>query len=273
VGARFADRWRLTLPLVLPAMGGLAYLYIFGAPGRLLAVNAAALGTATLWVLFGRTAAAPTLRLGIAAALAAALFVPQVTGPGLGGVSRWIPAGPLVLHSGALFLPLLVVLAAQSARWGPVLLAAATFALAVQPDAASLLALALGSAVLAATSRSLLFGLISAAALVAAVLTLSAGALEPQLYTEGVLAHVASQSLGGAIVLGLLLLAAPVLVLAAPAPKPEAAALAAVMFGFGAMAILGPFPFPLIGYGASPILGFGVALGALGRLSPARESR
>ena len=31
------------------------------------------------------------------------------------------------------------------------------------------------------------------------------------------------------------------------------------------MAMLAPFPFPLIGYGASPVLGFGLALGAASR--------
>ncbi len=273
MGARIADRWRLTLPLVLPTMGGLAYLSAFGAPVRLIAVNAGALALALAWVLFGRISSAPAPRLGIAVALAVALFVPQLTGPDLGGVTRWIPAGPIALHSGALLLPLLVVLAAREARWGPLLLAAATAALAFQPDAASLLAVGLASAVLAATARSLPFGLVAAAAFAAAVLTFHAGSLEPQLYTEGVLAHVAGRSLPAAIALGLLLLAAPILVLGAPTPRPETFALAAVMSGFGAMAMIGPFPFPLIGYGASPILGFGLALGALGRLPPAPESR
>lgn len=273
MGARIADRWRLTLPLLLPALGGLAYLYAFGAPTRLIAVNAGALALALAWVWIGRIGSAPAPRFGIAVALAVALFVPQLTGPDLGGVTRWIPAGPVALHSGALLLPLLVVLAASEARWGPLLLAAATAGLAFQPDAASLLAVGLASAVLAATARSLPFGLVAAAAFAAALLTLHAGSLEPQLYTEGVLAHVAGHSLPAATALGLLLLAAPIFVLATPTPRPETFALAAVMFGLGVAATIAPFPFPLIGYGASPILGFGLALGALGRLSPAPESR
>ena len=44
MAARAPDRWRLALPLLLPSLGGLAYLAAFGAPVRLIAVNAGALG-------------------------------------------------------------------------------------------------------------------------------------------------------------------------------------------------------------------------------------
>jgi hypothetical protein len=275
VGPRIADRWRLALPLALPVLGGLAYLTAFGAPARLIAVNAGALVAALLWAAWGRLPPGHGARLGFAASAAMLLFVPLLSGPDLGGVTRWLRAGPVLLHSGALLLPLIVVLAARETRWGPALLALAGGALALQPDAASLTALALASAVLAALSRSLAFLAVGAGAGLLAALTFDAGALAPQLYTEGVLAHVAGRSLAGAIALGLLLFGATAwLALALPeALRREATALAALLAGLGAMAVLGPFPFPLIGYGASPILGFGLALGALGRLPPGPASR
>lgn len=259
-----ADRWRLMVPLAVPSLGGLAYLLVFEAPTRLLAVNAAALGLALVWIVLGRLPTRPKVRLGIAAALALALVLPVLTGPDLGGVTRWYPAGPVMLQSGPLLLPLITVLAAGNARLGPIALALATGALGVQPDAASLLALAFASGTLAAMARSVPFALVAAAAAILAFVTIDVGGLEPQLYTEGVLVHVAERSVPGAIALGLLF-AMPLwyLAFAAPGQRGESRALAALLIGFGTMAILAPFPFPLIGYGASPILGFGLALGAI----------
>ncbi|MFO6447668.1 hypothetical protein ACLBKU_11035 [Erythrobacter sp. NE805] len=273
MGAPHVDRWRLALPLAVPALGGLAYLAAFGAPARLIAVNAGALVLAMALVLWGRLPSRPELRERIAAGAAVMLFVPLLTGPELGGVSRWLPLGPVSLHSGALLLPLIVVIAASAPQFGPLLLAAAGAGLAIQPDAASLGAYVAACAVLAVLRRDPVLASLAALASVHAVSTFDEGKLAPQLYTEGVLAHVAQTSLPAAVALGLLLFAAPLLILAARSPRAESAALAALLAGFGAMAMLGPFPFPLIGHGAAPILGFGLALGALGRLPPGPASR
>lgn len=265
MGARLATRWRLALALLLPCLGGLAYLAAFGAPGRLIAINAGALALGLAWIIFGQVPKRDAIRLGLAVAATGLLFIPLLTGPDLGGVARWLPAGPVMLHSGPLFLPLLVVLAASETRFGAALLALATAALALQPDAAALAALALASVVLAAMNRSIAFALVAAAAATLAVLTFGAGDLAPQLFTEGVLAHVATRSMAMSVILGLLLVVEPIRQLAVPADaaRPHSDALTALLVGFSAMAILGPFPFPLIGYGASPILGFALALGVL----------
>jgi hypothetical protein len=45
--------------------------------------------------------------------------------------------------------------------------------------------------------------------------------------------------------------------------KEEGFALAGVLAGFVAMAMIGPYPTPLIGYGVAPILGFALAIGAV----------
>ena len=61
------QRWRLTLPLAIPSLGGLAYLAAFEAPLRLLAVNAGALAVGLMWVMFGRMPRGQKARLALAA--------------------------------------------------------------------------------------------------------------------------------------------------------------------------------------------------------------
>lgn len=260
------QRWRLTLPLAIPSLGGLAYLAAFEAPLRLLAVNAGALAVGLMWVMFGRMPRGQKARLALAGGAALALFVPLLTGPIVGGVARWLPAGPVSLHSGALMLPLITVIAARERAWGPALLALAGAALALQPDAASLLGLGLACAVLAAMARSLTHATVSLAALGLAAATFGAGTLEPQVFTESVLVQVWQSAPLFALALGGLLFFVPAwLLMRSPlVPRAEGAALVAVLSGSGLAAVLAPFPYPLIGYGAAPILGFALALAALG---------
>lgn len=266
MSARAIDRWRLTLPLALPSLGGLSYLYTFEAPARLIAVNAGALALALAWAVWGRVPAGPRARIGVAAAALALLFLPPLLHHDIDGVARWLPVGRvLFLHSGALLLPLVTVIAAREVRLGPWLLALAAAALAFQPDAGALAGLAAASAALAWVHRSVTFALVAGASLTLAFATFGAGALEPQVFTEGVLTHVAEQSWVGAAALGLLLFGLPLWtwVIRPVASQGEGPALAALLAGFGVMAMLAPFPFPLIGYGASPIIGFGLALAAM----------
>lgn len=261
------DRRRLALPLLIPCLFGLAYLWFFDAPARLIAVNAGALALGTIWVLFGRLPAAPEARIGIAAMLSLLLFLLLLTGPEQGGVSRWFPAGPVSLHSGTLLLPLIVILAARHEKFGPAVLALAGAALTLQPDAAALAALSAASAVLAWLHRSVAFGLVATGALALAILTFGAGILAPQVFTENVLPQVAERTMVQAIALAGALFVVPQWYLAVDpqAQRTEGWAIAALLTGFGAMAVIAPFPYPLIGYGASPILGFAFALGATAR--------
>lgn len=265
--AQVFDRRRLALPLLFPSIGGLYYLFAFDAPARLLAVNAGALAVALAWIMLGRLPTDRRVRLGIAAAAALALFLPLVIGPEVGGVQRWLPAGPVSLHSAALLLPLITVLAAREDKFGPAIMALAGAALALQPDAAALAGLAAASAVLAWLQRSIAFAVVAAAGVALAIITYNAGTLEPQLFTENVLPHVAERSWFKAACLAILLFVVPLwhLVIDPQTLRSEGYALAALLTAFGGMAMLAPFPYPLIGYGASSILGFGLALGAASR--------
>lgn len=264
MSARASDRWRLTLPLAIPSVGGLAYLAAFEAPARLIAINAGALAVALVWVLVGRLPARQGARLVLGGGAALALFLPVLIGPEIGGVARWLPAGPVSLHSGALLLPMIAVIVARERAWGPALLALAGAALALQPDAAALAALAAASAVLALFHRSIGFACVAAGASAMAVLTFSAGTLEPQVFTENVLPQVAGRSALSAAALALMLFILPLwhLVVDPQPGRSEGLVLAALLVALGAMAVIAPFPYPLIGHGAAPILGFGLALGA-----------
>jgi len=267
VSAPIAGRWRLTLPLAIPSLGGLAYLCAFDAPARLIAVNAGALAAALVWVLFGPLPQGRKARLALAGGAALALFVPLLTGPAMGGVARWLPAGPVSLHSGELLLPLIMVIAAREPRVGPALLAIAGAALALQPDAAVLAALAAASAVLTFLQRGIGFAIVTVGAAVLTVMTYGAGTLEPQVFTENVLPQVATRSalLAAALALGLFALPLWQLAIAPQTNRAEGPVLAAILIALAAMAVIAPFPYPLIGYGAAPILGFGLALGAAGK--------
>jgi hypothetical protein len=268
VSAQAFDRWRLTLPLLLPSLGGLVYLTAFEAPTRLIAVNAGALALAVMWVLFGRVPSDKNYRLSLAGFGALALHLPNFLGPEVGGVSRWFPAGPVVLQSGPLLLPLITVLVASAPRGaGAAVLALAGVGLVRQPDAAGLAALGLTSAALAFCTRGIAYAAVSLAALLLAAATFEQGTLEPQIFTENVLPHVAERSALRATALAAMLFVLPLwhLVISPQTQRAEGAALAALLVALGAMALIAPFPYPLIGYGAAPILGFGLALGATAR--------
>jgi hypothetical protein len=200
-------------------------------------------------------------RLALAALAAGLLFVPLLTGPDLAGVARWFPAGPVTLQSGPLLLPLITVLAATAPRYGPAVLALAATALALQPDAAGLAGLAAAAVTLAAIHRSRAFALVAAGGAMLALVTVHAGTLEPQVFTEGVLAQVAAWSWLAAAALATMLFLAPLILLPM---GDETRPLADLLIALGAMAVIAPFPFPLIGYGAAPILGFALALGGVG---------
>lgn len=268
MSAQAFDRWRLTLPLLLPSLGGLVYLTAFEAPTRLIAVNAGALALAVMWVLFGRVPSDKNYRLSLAGFGALALHLPNFLGPEVGGVSRWFPAGPVVLQSGPLLLPLITVLVASAPRGaGAAVLALAGVGLVRQPDAAGLAALGLTSAALAFCTRGIAYAAVSLAALLLAAATFEQGTLEPQIFTENVLPHVAERSALRATALAAMLFVLPLwhLVISPQTQRAEGAALAALLVALGAMALIAPFPYPLIGYGAAPILGFGLALGATAR--------
>jgi len=243
-------------------LGGLAYLTLAGAPPLYAAVNSGALAIAACWIALGREPASLPVRRALCLVLLAVLFLPLLTGPELNHVARWLPLGPVTLHAGMLAVPALVVLGSQDDDYAMPILLGAVFAALLQPDAATGFALTFACAGLHHVTRDWRIGLACIAGFFASIAMHLHGEIAPQLFVERVLADLILHNPLGAAALFLSLLAGFLLMLhRAPQDRAGRFALAGSLFGFSTTAIMANYPSALIGYGASPILGYGLALG------------
>lgn len=249
--------------LVAPTTAGIAWMAYSGAPLAWIAINAGALvlalGLAVLLPIPDHAQG----RLILASALVIALFATAFAGVPIDGVQRWIALGPVRLHAGYLVVPLLVVLAGRlPSRPAAALLVAALCAILLQPDRAVTFALAATMVLIALRQRdvaSLLGAGLAIAGCVAALLM--ADPLGPVRFVENV-QRDAWQALPAAGLFLTLVTLAPLLLRRSHS---SAAPLAAFLVVAGLMAFAGAYPSILIGYGAAPILGVGLALAALQR--------
>lgn len=252
--------------LAVPVIAGLGYMHGFGAPHSFLIVNAGALGLASAWIAVAPgPPPARGRRLLIAGALAL-LFAPLLTGPALNGVARWVPLGPFQLHAGTIAVPALLVLAGKEPDHAPAILSAALLAALLQPDMATAAALLLAAFGFYDARRDWRYGVFAAVAFVIALVAAMRGELPAQPFVEHVIWIVARTT--PLLALGLIasLLASFVLMLAVPhGNEASRKALAGALVGFSFAGLVSNYPSVLIGYGAAPILGFGLALGLLGR--------
>lgn len=259
------------LALAIPVLAGLPYLWRFGAPASYLLVNAGSLALAVLWIALAPARLGTAVRRAAIAILLAVLFAPLVTGPSPGGVARWLPLGPVVLNSGLLAVPALVVLVGEERDYAPALLSVALLAALLQPDMALGAALTLAAFGLYDATKDWRYGAFAAVAFAISLVAAIRGELPPQPFVERVMFLLARTD--PFIALGLLasLLASFFLIAgAAPGRDTSRKALAGALFGFAFAGHVSNYPSPLIGYGAAPILGFGLALGLLASRMPDR---
>ena len=257
------------IALALPVLAGIACLAAFGAPGDYLLANSLglALGLALLLVLNApeRQNSARALTL----ALLALLFVPLVAGPEYNDITRWIALGPVRLHAGMLAIPALAVLAARDPDYAAPILLTALGAALLQPDAASGFALTIAAVGLHHATRDWKLGVTAIVGFVAMLYMAVHGELPATRFVERVLVEYADASLAAAIALFATLVASfSLIALAIPLERPARLALAGSLFGFTLMAMLSNYPSALIGHGAAPIIGYGLALGLI-RKGPA----
>ena len=259
--------WRLAA-LAVPVLAGIVWMALGGAPDRWLLMQGTVLAVGSVMVAFGDRVAIAGKPLGIA--LVCLLFLPLLIGPEINGERRWIGAGPVMLTTALLCLPPLSVLLARARRsWlvGP--LGLIFLAGVIQTDASILVAMAF--VILALGGRNLV-------ALVGGALLLALGGLiaardmiDAVSFVEVVLQQTALTAPWMAAVLAAALLAAGACILLEPdAPAQEKRSLTACLGGLVAASLIGPYPTPLIGYGAASILGLSLALVILGR-DPARS--
>ena len=265
---RVRQRLSVLLALAIPVLAGLAYLSFAGAPSRYLAINGGALVLGLAAALLVSKPASAGARRSLAIAMLAALFLPLLIGPSIAGVARWLPLGPFALHSAGLLLPPLLALALTDEKFAAPILVGALCAGLLQPDAAIGIVIAFASAASYRVTGDKRVGLVSLLALFATVIMAMRGNPPPEEFVERVLVDAtASSAVAGAGLVMALATSLFLILRAIPAPKAIRHALAASLLAFTVLSLLGDYPSVLIGYGAAPILGFGIAL-ALGCVRP-----
>ena len=257
-----ASRLPALLALALPTSAGLAYLYFAGAPQRFILVNAVALAIGLLFAGFLRAPASMQVRRLVIIVMLAALFVPLVTGPSLDGVNRWLPIGPFQLHSGGLFLPAILALMTRHEKSMTPILLACILAGLLQPDAAIGFGIVFAAVGLHNVTRDGRIGLVCILGFGAALVMAVSGNPAPQEFVERVLVTAAGYSLPLALALSLSLVVSFFLIFRSiPVAKSTRYALAGSLFGFTILSLMDDYPSVLVGYGAAPILGYGLGLG------------
>ncbi|HEY0022892.1 MAG TPA: hypothetical protein VGB24_08280 [Longimicrobium sp.] len=208
------------------------------------------------------------------AALAATLLV-----PGVDGVHRWLPLGPVRLHAAAVLLPVLIValdgLSQARGWWASALVAsAAMLALFLQPDAAQATAFGAAAVLLLAAKaegRAARLACVGIVAALAALTWTRRDPLAPVPYVEEIVGLAASLGTVWAMAaaVSLLLLPLPFLVGGRGAARHVGIALGAYVAITAAAPFFGSFPVPVLGYGMSPIIGYLAGLGLfLGQRAP-----
>lgn len=250
------------LALAIPVSAGLLYLHLAGAPQHYVLVNAGALVAGLALATFVTAPRSPLFGRLLTFAMLVALFAPIATGPWVDGVARWLPLGPFALHTGSLLLPSILVLGLRDRDYAAPILLTAIFAGLSQPDAAIGFAILFAAVGYHDVSRDWRMGLVTILAFFGAIAMAMRGNPPPTDFVERVLVEAAAFSPFAAVGLFLALAAGFFLILRAiPAPKATRYTLAGSLFGFTILSIMSNYPSVLIGYGAGPILGYGLALG------------
>jgi len=249
------------LALALPVLAGIAYLALAGAPASFWATNTLALALPISLIIAVPAFDNRKAQRALTIALIAVLFIPLISGPALNGITRWLPLGGFILHSGALVLPSLVLLAARDEDYAPPILLAALLAASLQPDAATGLAIMLAAAGLYNATGDWRLVPVVGIAFFASLVAGLRGELPAQPFVERILVQLAMETPVAALGLALALLVSFFLIAhAIAAPKAVRHALAGSLFGFSLAALVSNYPSVLIGYGAAPVLGYGLAL-------------
>jgi cell division protein FtsW (lipid II flippase) len=263
-------------PLALASLAvaaGAAFLWNVGALPGMATRNIAAfgIGLAIGWaahrLAFRNHGAAVLFAIGTTI-----LALVLIAGIEMDGVRRWLDLGPAVVQPALILSPLLLaIVASREGRHWRVAILLPVLLVALQPDAASMLALTAGVAALMAgasglsrrgwTGRRLA---IMASAIGVAVLALVFSGIQtppPVAFVEGT---VGLALLSGPFA-GMLHFAAIALMIAALLSRADPAGLAlAAYFTVAALAaVFWAFPMPVAGAGPSHLIGFGIAAGWL----------
>ena len=271
-------RWGLLLAfaaLSLAAVGLGAWICAAnGVPAGSWGRNLAAWGAGAVLAVGLAFVAGRPLSLAIALIAAPVGLALTFLNPDQQGVHRWIDAGPLHVNVAMLLLPAAVVALAGVGRdrlWPWAAALAAMALLAWQPDASQAATLAVATSLIALGSAerpTLRWGVIAAAAGLAAFAWFRPDPLQPVAEVEGILGLAFEMSPLVAGIAGLLLVAvagapASVAGTASRTVRLAGAALGLCFLLWSAMPFLGAFPVPFLGVGMSAIVGAWLGVGLL----------
>jgi cell division protein FtsW (lipid II flippase) len=205
------------------------------------------------------------------------LLTATLVQPGLDGVRRWVPLGPLQLHAAFIALPVLLVVLARLREAGTQRIAAwctlaattvAAIVLALQPDASQATAFGVAVCVLLFRRRTgastdwIAAGVILLGALAAWT---RPDPLASVPYVEGIVGlagNLGTVCLVSSL-LALALLPIPFIADALARPRDDSASLAVAVYSgvVSSMPLVGPYPVPVLGFGLSPLVGYFGVLG------------
>jgi cell division protein FtsW (lipid II flippase) len=251
----------------------LAGLTIVSAPGSAVAIQAGAFVIGGLILCLRLPGRGLRMPADVVAALClAAMAAPLLVGPEVEGARRWLSLGPLLIQPAALVLPVFIVSLCMTGRGVtrvPLALAAAGV-LAFQPDGAGLSALAFGLSALAAQRRDLAAGVAAVVSGALAIWILAhPDALPVVPHVERIAQTVMAQlpALGLAVRLGLFSLPLTFMIAAVRQRSAggTAIALTGLWTGWVMANLVGNYPAPVLGYGASMVIGWAVSVALLDR--------
>lgn len=194
--------------------------------------------------------------------------------PGIDGVHRWLPVGPVPIHGAALLLPALLVLLVEL-RWDLAIATASAVLIILlsQPDVAQ------AGSFCAAWIAIVLYrrergstAVVVSALLIAAATLLRKDPLDPVPHVEGILGMAVSHGmlLGCVAVISVAMVPLSLVVLLR---RPVGIALGVYVAGMLMATSLGHYPVPFLGYGVSPILGYYGGMAMHARLGPSGPRR
>lgn len=186
-----------------------------------------------------------------------ALLVATLTTQGSEGVHRWLPLGPVQIHAGALLLPPLLV-ALLVSPWTTAVVGAfvVLVVLLLQPDAAQAASFcAAWIGIVAVRREKGATAVMAVSTLLAAACMLRPDPLEPVPHVEGIMGMAAAGGPNLAVAAVASLAVLP-LAQALLMEKLVGRVLATYTAGLLMAAWLGHHPWPVLGYGVSPILGY-----------------
>ena len=241
---------------------GLVYLVTADAPVSMIMINGLTIAIGIMLVLLLRL----TLRIIeqslslVAVTCASLLLVTALFGHGIEGASRWFAIGPYMVQPSLILLPLVAICYGRhSGIWNAVAVVMSATAMAIQPDRAMAGMLLLAILLISFARPS--YGRF-AVSLFCALMFIVTIVLTDQLTAVPFVDHILWTAFDISIVSGLslwigcALLLAPILFASSDRPRLAHLVFATCWLAVIIAAAMGAYPTPIVGYGASSILGY-----------------